>query len=88
MARAVPVGAAPELAGAEQIDDSARDRRRWVDEVDRPGRKPAQSVDQERVVGAGKHDGVGPPAIVAKARAISSHSTASLTGCAAMSSSA
>src|SRR5262249_2700168 len=46
-----------------QIGDPARDRGRGIDEGHRPGREPLQAVEQQRIVRAGEHDGVGAPPI-------------------------
>ena len=47
------------LGSGKQIRDTSRDRRRRVDPVDRPWRELDQPVHQQRVVGAGQHDGIG-----------------------------
>ena len=47
---------------ADQRVEAARDRRRRIDEGDRPGGKPLELVDDERKVGAGEHDMIGAPA--------------------------
>ena len=49
--------------GADQRVEAARDRRRRIDEADRPGGKPLEPIDDERKVGAGEHDVVGAPAV-------------------------
>src|SRR5262249_57464293 len=38
-----------------------RDRGRGIDEGPRPGREPLQALEQQRIVSAGEHDGVGAP---------------------------
>jgi hypothetical protein len=44
---------------SQQIGDAARDRRRGIDEGYRPGRKPFEALEQQRIVRAGEHDRVG-----------------------------
>ena len=44
---------------ADQVDHAARDRRRRIEERHRPGRQPREAVEQQRVMRAGEHDGVG-----------------------------
>ena len=66
MARVVPVPAAAD-DWPEQIDDAPRDRRRRIDEIHRPGRELPQAMQQQRIVGAGQHDGVGALGVVAEA---------------------
>ena len=50
--------------GAEQIRHPPRDRGRRIDPVDRPWREPDEPVHQQRIMGAGQHDGVGARRIV------------------------
>ncbi len=44
---------------AEQLRRAPRDRRGGVDPLDRPGREPGQAFQQQRIMRAGQHDGVG-----------------------------
>ena len=55
-------------SGAEKIADAPRDCRRRIEKVDRPGREPPQALDQQRIMRAGEHDGIGARAVIAKAR--------------------
>src|SRR5262245_51277057 len=48
-------GGAGAVLRAAEIDDAARDRGGGVDEAHRPGRKPREPVEQERIVCAGEH---------------------------------
>ena len=43
----------------KQVRNPPRDRGRRIDPVDRPGRKPHQPVQQQRIMRAGQHDGIG-----------------------------
>ena len=43
----------------EQVGHAPGDGGRGIDPVDRPRREPCQPVEQQRIVGAGQHDGVG-----------------------------
>src|SRR5262249_61681936 len=55
--------------GPAQIGDPPRDRRRGIDEGHRPRREPLQAVEQQRIVRAREHDGIGgPPAGIDEAR--------------------
>ena len=44
---------------AEQVDDAPGDRGRGIDPVDRPWREFYQPVQQQRIMRAGQHHGVG-----------------------------
>ena len=48
---------------AQQILHAPCDRRRRVEPLDWPGRKLAQAREQQRIVRAGEHYGVGTPAV-------------------------
>ena len=48
-------------------DNAPGDRRRRIDPVDRPWREPDQPIQQQRVMRAGQHDGVGAGGVLAVA---------------------
>ena len=48
----------------EQIAHAPRDGGRRIEKIDRPRRERAQPPEQQRIVGAGEHDGVGAHAVV------------------------
>ena len=75
-------------APGREIDHAPGDRRRRVDKVDRPRRKPPQPVDDQRIVGAGEHHRVGAGRASQKQGAISAEIAASATGVPARSASA
>ena len=56
-------GGAAARRGAHQVGDAARDRRRRIEPFDRPGRHGAEAVDQQRIMRAGEHHGVGAAAV-------------------------
>ena len=50
--------------GVESLDEirgAARNRRRRIDPIDRPGCEPHQAIEQQRIMRAGEHHDVGAP---------------------------
>ena len=56
-------GRAPRGLAKERVEPP-RDRRGGIDKGDRPRRKALQRVDQQRKMGAGEYDAIGPPAVL------------------------
>ena len=52
------IGMGSDLCNIERIQ-AARDRGRGIDPVDRPRRELDEAIQQQRVMRAGQHDGVG-----------------------------